>query len=133
MEDFALDGIKRRLHDPAWIKGYKERLEKVLSAISKESSSNIEQIDNELKGAQIRIGNIVDAIEKGQDKDILGDRLTELKLKRDRLLDMRSQANNMSDNNININKMVDEALKRFRNLNRLFAQGENTEKKAFLK
>lgn len=108
-------------------------MEKVLSAISKESSSNIEQIDNELKGAQIRIGNIVDAIEKGQDKDILGDRLTELKLKRDRLLDMRSQANNMSDNNININKMVDEALKRFRNLNRLFAQGENTEKKAFLK
>ncbi len=133
LEKFALDGIKRRLHDFDWMKGYRERLQKAFSVITKESSGNVERIDSELKDIQMRIGNIVNAIEVGQDKDILGDRLTELKAKRDRLLDMRMQAKNMVGSNVDIDKVVDDALKQFRNLDRLFAQGEITEKKAFLK
>jgi hypothetical protein len=38
-----------------------------------------------------RIANIVRAIEEGSDKDILSDRLNELKAKRDRLLNMKIQ------------------------------------------
>ncbi|MDP3732685.1 MAG: recombinase family protein [Candidatus Omnitrophota bacterium] len=133
MESFALDGIRRRLNSPEWINGYRDRLRKTLSVITKESSGDIEQVDKELKDVQNRLGNIIDAIEKGQDKDILGERLTELKAKRDRLLDMRTQAKNRTDGCVNIDRLTKAGLERFKRFDKLFERGDITEKKAFLK
>ena len=93
VEDFAVKEISRRVRNPFWIQTIKERLEKKIGVIKKNSSKNVEKIEVELKDVQTRIANIVKAIEEGSDKDILGDRLSELKAKRDRLCNMKAQGN----------------------------------------
>ena len=133
LENYAIENIKKRINFPFWVNRIKDNVEKRLEFISKESNTGISAIDKEINDVQNRIKNLVDAIERGQDKDILGDRIGELKAKRDRLLDMRVELQNRINKNIDVNQTTNTILKRLKDFERVFEKGEITEKKEMLR
>ena len=133
LENYAIENIKKRINSPFWVNRIKDNVEKRLEFISKESNTGISAIDKEINDVQNRIKNLVDAIERGQDKDILGDRIGELKAKRDRLLDMRVELQNRTNKNIDVNQTTNTILKRLKDFERVFEKGEITEKKEMLR
>jgi len=133
LENYAIQNIKKRINSPFWVNRIKDNVEKRLEFISKESNTGIGAIDKEINDVQNRIKNLVDAIERGQDKDILGDRIGELKAKRDRLLDMRVELQNRINKNIDVNQTTNTILKRLKDFERVFEKGEITEKKEMLR
>ena len=133
LENYAIENIKKRINSPFWVNRIKDNVEKRLEFISKESNTGIGAIDKEINDVQNRIKNLVDAIERGQDKDILGDRIGELKAKRDRLLDMRVELQNRTNKNIDVNQTTNTILKRLKDFERVFEKGEITEKKEMLR
>lgn len=133
LENFAIEQIKQRIHSSFWVNRIKDNLEKRLEVISRESDKNIEEVDRELKEVQNRINNILEAIERGFDKDIAIERVQELKVRRDCLLDMRRELQNRISDNIDIKPAINSILNRLRQFEDVFKKGEITEKKEMLR
>ena|GEM_PF-677820 len=133
LEDFAINNIKQRIHDPFWINRIKDNLEKKLDIVSRESNRNTTEIDRELKDVQSRISNILEAIERGFDKDIATDRIQDLKAKRDRLLDIKAELQRRANADIDIKSAASSILNRLKQFENVFNKGEITEKKEMLR
>lgn len=109
-EKRAIEGIRRRLSNPAWCKNIKKALETCLEALDTTSGSELKDTESRIKDIDRKIDNLLDSIADGVDKGIAIQKVNALKAQRDTLQSRYSVLSRTANVKSDINTDLDEVM-----------------------
>jgi DNA invertase Pin-like site-specific DNA recombinase len=132
IDDFALERVKHRLNSKLWRKQLKKRLNQRFSSVQP-NIINSGNIEDEIVKVEIEINNLLDVIAISGLTHQLRSKLTERQSKLEHLKSMKKTHNPTRNDRDYIEDEIQKYLNKLSNVDELFKEATNDEKKKLLK